>query len=97
VFPDDSCTFLASNEDVATQPCEIARRKFDDALLLKRRDKDDIRVAEAARSRRDDQDSFRTEKRAEDIWSNGTIVRDCVHGTVVLVSHKNLAAERPEA
>ena len=58
---------LARNQDVATQPCEVARdilvdpRSVPKVILCYRREQGAGRgIAEGTRSRRDDIDAFRT-------------------------------------
>jgi hypothetical protein len=83
---------LARNEDVATEPCEVARRKFIDLFLVEcRREQGAARAGEGAWIRRDDEDAFCGEP-IEGLQSNVAQVVDCVDLTVVLVGHQDLAA-----
>src|SRR6266550_1253343 len=98
-----SSALLARNEDVATQPIEVARRKSVDRVLVEcRREQGAARVGEGTWIRRDDEDAFRGEH-VEGLQSNVAQVVDCVDSTVVLVGHQDLAAvtirarRRPEA
>ena len=89
---------LARNQDVPSPcRCQVARRKFIDLIyVVIRREHRAVRVAEAARIWRDDEDAFRTGP-SKETSINGASARDCDDMTVFLVGRPDLAAKRPEA
>ena len=81
---------LAVNENVATQPCEVGRRIFEDRINVEYRLEEGAARAVETRLRRDHLDAFRTvpirKSPIEDIWSKVCQGRDLIAWTTPLTS-----------